>query len=382
MSFNPRFRYTESIVRDFGSIEAARAVVDVLPLPPDRVLRIRLAARERSTRSSTRIEGNTLEGAEIGRAVVAAPGKAPNVMQQEVRNYWRALEWIEEQIEANRPQSEEFIRELHAIIIVKGQGRRGQRSDYRRQECPVVDTATGSIDYAPPRPADVPELMKDLAAWWRDPATAELLGPVRAGLLAHRFVSIHPFSDGNGRTARALATAELWRSGYEMRGFLSIEEYYTADLQAYYASLQMGLPVDYDEGRHDPDHTRWLEYFMSTMAQAATGLREQAVMLYAPQVRENPPWERFRRVQQQILTRLVMRGDQKKSEATVFTPGDVVDWFGVSANTARDWLEKWMEEGFVCPEKAGVQRIRNYILTPVWADILKSALINAPIKTS
>lgn len=68
MSFKPRFRYTESIMRDFGLIEAARAVVDVLPLPPDRVLRMRQAARERSARSSTRIEGNTLEGAEIGRA--------------------------------------------------------------------------------------------------------------------------------------------------------------------------------------------------------------------------------------------------------------------------------------------------------------------------
>ena len=368
-------------MRDFGLIEAARAVVDVLPLPPDRILRMRREARERSTRSSTRIEGNTLEGAEIGRAVVA-PVKAANVMQQEVRNYWRALEWIEDQIEAKRPESEEFIRELHAIIIVKGQGRRGQRSEYRKHECPVVDTATRSIDYGPPRPADVAELMKDLAAWWRDPATAKLLGPVRAGLLAHRFVSIHPFTDGNGRTARALATTELWRSGYEMRGFLSIEEYYTADLQAYYSSLQMGLPVDYNEGRHDPDHTRWLEYFFATMAKAADGLREQAVTLYAPQVRESPPWERLRRVQQQILTRLVMRGDQKKSDASAFTPGDVVDWFGVSANTARDWLEKWMEEGFVCPEKAGVQRIRSYVLAPVWAEILKSALISAPVKTT
>jgi Fic family protein len=381
MNFHPRFRYTESMLRNFGVIEAARAVVDFLPLPPDRVLRMRQAARERSTRSSTRIEGNTLEGAEIGRAVVA-PGKAPSVMQQEVRNYWRALEWIEEQIEANRPESEEFIRELHAIIIVKGQGRRGQRSDYRKDECPVVDTATGSIDYGPPRPADVPELMNGLVAWWRDPATAKLLGPVRAGLLAHRFVSIHPFGDGNGRTARALATTELWRSGYEMRGFLSIEEYYAADLQAYYSSLQMGLPVSYYDGRHDPDHTRWLEYFFATMAKAAEGLREQAVTLYAPKDHENPPWEGLRRVQQQILTRLVMRGVRKKADTTVFTPGDVVDWFGVSANTARDWLEKWMEEGFIHPERAGVQRIRSYVLAPHWADILKSALINAPVKTT
>jgi hypothetical protein len=66
-----------------------------------------------------------------------AVGKSQTEMQQEVRNYWRALEWIEEQIEARRPVSEEFIRELHGIILVRGLGRRGLRSAYRTDECPV-----------------------------------------------------------------------------------------------------------------------------------------------------------------------------------------------------------------------------------------------------
>lgn len=82
-------------------------------------------------------------------------------------------------------------------------------SDYREEECPVVDSATGALDYAPPRPDDVPELMSGLAEWLRSPDAAELPAPVRAGILAHRFISIHPFGDGNGRTARVIATAEL-----------------------------------------------------------------------------------------------------------------------------------------------------------------------------
>ena len=75
--------------------------------------------------------------------------------------------------------------------------------------------------------------MQELVEWWLGSAAGALPGPVRAGLVAHRFVSIHPFGDGNGRTARALATTELWRAGYDMRGFLSLEEHYTANLQAY-----------------------------------------------------------------------------------------------------------------------------------------------------
>jgi Fic family protein len=381
LTFSPRFSYSHAMVRDLGVIEAARALIAVLPLPPDQELRLRQQARQRATRHSTGIEGNTLNSVEVGQAVVAV-GRTQTEMQQEVRNYWRALEWIEEQIEAGRQPSEELIRELHSIILVRGGGRRGRRSDYRREECPVVDTATRRIDYAPPTPKDVPVLMTDLAAWWRGKQAAPLPGPVRAGLLAHRFVSIHPFNDGNGRTARALATMELWRSGYEMRGFLSLEEHYTADLHAYYDNLQMGLPVNFYDGRHDPDHGQWLAYFLATMARAAEALHQQALVLYAPQQRPAPPWEALRRVQQQVLTRLLMRGLEQGAEAMTFSPGDMVEWFGVSPNTAREWLDRWRGEGFAQPSRPEAQRVRAYTLAQPWIDLLQGALISATLSTS
>lgn len=380
-AFAARFSYSHAMVGDLGRIEAARSLIEVLPLPPDQELRLRQQARQRATRHSTGVEGNTLNSLEVGQAVVAV-GRTQTEMQQEVRNYWRALEWIEEQIESNRQPSEDLIRELHSIVLVRGVGRRGRRSDYRREECPVVDTATHRIDYAPPTPKDVPALMADLAAWWRGPAAEPLPGPVRAGLLAHRFVSIHPFGDGNGRTARALATMELWRSGYEMRGFLSLEEYYTADLRAYYDNLQMGLPVNFYEGRHDPDHGQWLGYFLATMASAADTLRRQARALYAPQQRPAPPWESLRRVQQQVLTRLLLRGLEQGAEPMIFTPGDMVEWFGVSPNTAREWLDRWRGEGFVRPARPETQRVRAYTLAPDWISLLEQALNSTSLSTT
>ncbi|MDT3706018.1 MAG: Fic family protein [Thiobacillus sp.] len=381
MNFHPRFSYSHAMVRHLGLIESARAVISVLPLPPDQELRLRQTARQRATRHSTRIEGNTLNSQEVGRAVIAV-GKTQTEMQQEVRNYWRALEWIEEQLEANRQPSEEYIRELHSIILVRGTGRRGVRSDYRKDECPVVDSATGRIDYAPPMPRDVPVLMRDLVKWWRSDEAAELPGPARAGLLAHRFVSIHPFGDGNGRTARALATTELWRSGYDMRGFLSLEEHYTADLNAYYDNLQMRLPVNFYDGRHDPDHSQWLGYFLATMAQAADSLHQQAIALHAPEQRPAPPWESLRRVQQQLLNRLLFRGVEEGETAMIFSPGDMVEWFGISPNTARDWLAKWREENFVQPLRPEAARVRAYALTEKWETLVKMALNNATRNTS
>ncbi len=379
MSFQPRFSYTHAMAGTLGVIEAARAVIDVLPLPPDQVLFLRQAARQRATRNSTRIEGNTLNSAEVGQAVVSV-GKSQSEMQQEVRNYWRALEWIEEELEAHRTVTEDFICELHCIVLVRGHGRRGHLSKYRTGECPVVDEATRRIDYGPPKPGDVPALMSGLVEWLQSKPAAELPGPVRAGLLTHRFVSVHPFSDGNGRTARALATTELWRSGYDMRGFLSLEEYYTANLNAYYDSLQMGLPVDFYEGRHDPDHTRWLEYFLATMAKAAEELRGQAVALFAPEKRIAPPWEQLRRVQQQLLTRLLVRCLNDRKDSLVFSPSDIVEWYGISGATARDWLDKWRDEEFVKPTKAEAQRVRAYILAGNWEALVRNALHSARVK--
>jgi Fic family protein len=379
--FTGRFHYSDAMVRSLGLVEAARAVVAVLPLPPDRELCLRQQARQRATRHSTRIEGNTLGSAEIGRAVIALD-RTQTDMQQEVRNYWRALEWIEEQLEAERQPSEELVRELHSIILVHGMGRRRRRSDYRGAECPVVDSATRRIDYAPPSPKDVPDYVSDLVDWWRGERAASLPGPVRAGLLAHRFVSIHPFPDGNGRTARALATLELWRSGYEMRGFLSLEEHYTADLGAYYRHLQMGLPVDFYDGRHDPDHGQWLGFFLDTMGEAAETLRRQAVALYAPERQPPAPWETLHRVQQQLLTRLLMRGQALGAEAMTFSPGDIAKWFGVSANTAREWLERWRDQGFAVPVDPDAKRVRLYGLEGRWTELLRQALAGAGFSTS
>ncbi len=316
-------------------------------------------AQRRSTRYSTAIEGNALRLEEI-RQGIALADRTGSQQQQEVRNYWMALEWLERQVEDNARFSEEFIRRLHRIIIVRGRGRRGEMSDYRTEECPVVDVATGQVDYGPPRPEDVPSLIEALVAWRNSADAMTLPGPVRAGLLAYQFVTIHPFPDGNGRTGRALASAELWFSGYRMRGFLSMEEEYFGDLQRYYDSLQMGLPMDYYEGRDDPDLTPWLAYFLETMASAARRVRDRALELYETMPRPGAPWEELSRRQQQLLSRLVLV-EPDGEEVPTFTPGDIADWFMISVQTARAWLREWHEAGFVEPV-SGEQRIRAWAL--------------------
>jgi len=368
MIFIPRFNYTNLLVNHLGNIEAAKAVIEILPLPPDTTLRLRHDAFQRSTRSSTRIEGNPLDDLAVLRAI-STTERTGSDAEQEVRNYWRGLDRIEEFVEAKIPISEAFIQELHSLVIVRSRGRRGSRSQYRTTECPVVDTITRQIDYAPPEPVDVPKLMRELVEWLSSNTAQQMPPPIRAAIVTHRFLSIHPFDDGNGRTGRLLATTELWRSGYRMRGFFSFEEYFSSDRELYYQNLQMGLPVNFYDGRHDPEHTPWILYFVKTMAQAAIELQQKATSLYQGATPENPPWESLSRLQQQILTRLMARVIDKAENPFMINPTDVSEWFGVSDKTAREWLKEWLQSGFVNPILSGSgQRVRSYNLSQKWLE--------------
>ena len=78
-----------------------------------------------------------------------------------------------------------------------------------------------------------------------------------------QFLTIHPYVDGNGQTARMLATYILRRAGLGLKGLFVLETYYDRDLGTYYESLQMGLHHDYYFGRHDADLTQWLSFFLA-----------------------------------------------------------------------------------------------------------------------
>jgi len=392
MTYEPRFRYTDAMVRDLMSVEGARQLIEVLPLPPDAAFLLRYEAQRRSTRYSTAIEGNALSLEEI-REALAHSDRVGSRQQQEVRNYWNALEWLERHLpepdlrllspqdrhpseaELGEPgrllMRERFVRMLHSIIIPRGRGRRPLRSSYRTAQCPVVDAASGVIEYGPPDPEDVPGLMAALGLWRMSLGAVSLPVPIRAGILAYQLVTIHPFDDGNGRTARAMATAELWLGGYRMRGFLSVEEEYFKDLKLYYENLQMGLPMDYYQGRNDADLTPWLEYFTRTLATAASRLRERALDLRRSEQPQGVPWEHLGRRQQQLLMTLV----RSASDTTprVFAAADVADWFMVSGRTARSWLQEWRGAGFVTPA-SGTARVRLWRLSEQYEGLVESLI--------
>src|SRR5262245_21682399 len=157
--WRPRYTLTPAIARHLMEIEAARAVVEQITLPPAVQSELRRQARVRSTHYSTRIEGNRLTLAEAEKVVEGK--KIPLYGRErdagEVRSYWKALLRVEEWAERGDELTEERIQRLHALV----EGR-ARPTPYRDGQNSIRDSETGALVYLPPEAKDVLALMSGL----------------------------------------------------------------------------------------------------------------------------------------------------------------------------------------------------------------------------
>jgi cell filamentation protein, protein adenylyltransferase len=359
--WEPSYRLTPAMARALMEVGAARAVVEHLPIPPAVREELRRRARLRSTHFSTRIEGNRLTLAEAQRAVEAGRtrfhGRERDVV--EVRNYWNALLRVEEWAASGRPLTEDLIHRLHAIVE---RGTRGRPSAWRDGQNVIRDAESGAIVYLPPEARDVPHLMAGLIDWVRGAEEELLPVPIIAGLAHYQFVTIHPYYDGNGRTARLLATFLLHRGGHGLQGLFSLEEHHARDLTAYYASLATHPHHNYYEGRAEADLTPWLEYFLDILAAVFTVAKEEA--LRASEAGMSPEPLALRRLDPRARAVLGLFGRTER-----ITAHDVASTLGLSDRMVRLLLREWVDDGLLEVAEPS-RRTRAYTLSAIYRQFI------------
>ena len=189
-------------------IESAKTEVAHIRLSPAKEALLRHQARIKSTHYSTRIEGNRLTLKET-QAVVEKKkanfhGRERDV--NEVRNYWEAILKIEEWASRKMELAEDLIRRVHALVE---KGKRAKPTPYRDGQNVIRDAASGGIVCLPPEAKDVAPLMSEMVRWVKKAEKEKIPVPIVAALLHYQFVTIHPYFDGNGRTARLLVTFKV-----------------------------------------------------------------------------------------------------------------------------------------------------------------------------
>ena len=361
--WHPRYVITPAIAQGLMEIEAARAVVEETPLPLAVEAELRRRARIRSTHFSTRIEGNRLTLAEAEEAISGREIEGRERDVAEVRGYWAALLRVEEWAAGGRPLSEELIRRIHALVTkgtVSGGGGKAKpaATPYRDGQNVIRDSATGAIVYLPPEARDVPALMAAMVRWAEEAEKEVIPVPLIAALVHYQLVTIHPYYDGNGRTARLLATFILHRGGYGLNGLFSLEELHSQDLEGYYRALAAHPHHNYYEGREDADLTPWLEYFIETTARVFRMAREGALRSAREGVPTEP--EELRRLDPRARAVLALF-----SKRELIKTSDVAEALGLSRRMARALIRGWVEDGWLVvadPSKRG----RSYELSAIY----------------
>lgn len=297
----PKFTITNEILTNIGRLEAAKEVIENSPLIPAYERQFKKEAVARTVHYATALEGNALNLTEVRRIVegylgaevrgqrlessddrtlstsLSTPAPTPEVVArerdvQEVINYREVMDYMEKLKQKGGSQiNAEVINNLNKIITEKivaaeSGGRYRQVGAYSRNSL----TWEKSLQW--PDHKEVPWLMGELTQWLESQAAKGLHPVLRAGILHTWLVLIHPFEEGNGRTARALSTLSLFFDGYKVKDLFSLEEYYDRDAQSYYAAIKSVLDSS-------GDYSLWLTYFTEGLAIEYNRVKERVVKL-------------------------------------------------------------------------------------------------------
>lgn len=211
--------------------------------------------------ASTRIEGTqaTLEEVykfEADEKGVEQPEKEEDI--REVINYREALEYAIEKIEKERqPISENFIKDMHSILLNSARGEKRDRGNLRRIQVYVGNPRRAMEDasYIPPSPTEIPRL---LGNWENYVNMNEEDDPLVIAAVSHyQFEAIHPFMDGNGRIGRILIPLILFQKGYLYYPSLFMSEYFEYKRDSYMNELN-----EMDESGKWED---WINYFLTSV---------------------------------------------------------------------------------------------------------------------
>lgn len=270
--YKPNFHITSRIANLIGQIEATKKKFELTRILPEQEIVLRYRAAIESVNSSTSIEGNPLNKKQVESALA---GKMNSWEKKviEVVNYKKAWDWIEKR---NKKKSNIFFKDvmkLHGLVAENLLPE--DKTGHIRPSNIYIVNSRGNVNYMGPKSFQVKKLIEELFNWLEEQKNK--LHPVLiAGILHYEFVSIHPFSDGNGRTTRLLVKMFLNLINYDFRGCLVLDSYYWQNLSAYYGALSNA--VNYKDQRK-ADITKWLEYFIEGFYKEAKELERKIDIL-------------------------------------------------------------------------------------------------------
>ena len=252
--FSPKFKITRSILNHLMEIERARGFLKAENLSNQWIKKMSRNAFLLETHHTTHIEGTQLT-LEQSKKILAGK-KIPGANKEDIKeviNYRDAFNLVSNHLKSKKGITETLIKDIHRELVKDVRGGSAKPGSYRKIQNYIGNVVTGEIIYTPPKPKEVPTLMKDFVSWINQ--KSDIHPVLKSGIIQFQFVHIHPFVDGNGRTSRLLCTAYLYGEDYDFKKLFSISQYYDKNRRAFYDAIQ-------SVRNNNMDMTGWLEYFV------------------------------------------------------------------------------------------------------------------------
>lgn len=326
---------------------------------------------------SARIEGNHTTLADYIESKIDTPAH-PSDQIMEVNNIELAMGYVESSVEPGGRITEQFIRELHQMTV-SGLLREGDSHPGRYRPANVQ---IGGAEHLPPDANLVPMYMQELTEFINR-GDAPKYDLIKMALAHHRFLWIHPFGNGNGRTVRLLSYAMLIKYGFNVQAggrVLNPTAVFCNDRSAYYENLSVA-DAGTDEGLE-----AWCLYVLS-------GIRDE--------LQKVDRFTRYEYLRDQILRPALAHSRERKwltdSEVAVlnmaihkgeFKAADIDGVLPDLTTRQRTYLiSKLNDQHMICPVREGarsytVSFTNNYLLRSVIHALEREGFIQPFVKAA
>ena len=286
------------------------------------------------------IYSSKMEGASTTRIVakdMLRKKKSPqNKSQQMIVNNYNTIQYIVEHKE--QPLTEELLLTIHRLMTEKTLDNPEDAGRFRTNDKVVVaDMVEGDIIYTPPSFQEIPEFVESLCNFFNNDNPRTFIHPIIRGIIVHFMLAfMHPFVDGNGRTARALFYWYMLKEGYKLTEYMSISRVIAKSKTNYEKAFRyvendgndMGYFVAYNLGALEKSFQQLRDYIQRKQREK----RAASSFMMAGNINQR---------QALILQRL------KEEPDTIFTVKDVQEQFSVSSMTARKDLSDLVRQNYM-----------------------------------
>lgn len=224
-----------------------------------------------STESSNRIEGVEVDRKRL-EPLIKGKAAPRDRSEEEIVGYKNALNWIHQSADSI-DVTPKNIRRIHEIAESGTTSDAGKWKIKNNEIIEIHEDGNVSIRFVPVEPKQVPEMMQNLCLAYKDAVQNSKLPELLLIInFVFDFLCIHPFRDGNGRTARLLTLLLLYHHGYHVGRYISIEKIIEDSKDSYYEALHKSSDM-WHEGKHDLTPV-WL-YFTRTVKVAYDYLKNK-----------------------------------------------------------------------------------------------------------